>query len=143
MQREVYAAASIASHHCAVSVMSRFILFYAAVDCGNLTDGYNARVAYTTTTYRSSANYSCLEGHTISSPGGNQERQCQANGSWSDEPLRCTSEQFVVFCYHLLAIISSFCLFPAIIWPHTCASKQHPVQTPATRIPMHQCGSCS
>jgi hypothetical protein len=56
------------------------------VDCGPLTGPPNGSVALTTTTYGSTAIYSCGTEYTLSE---SVTRTCQANGSWSGSQPSC------------------------------------------------------
>ncbi len=58
------------------------------VDCGALASPQDGSVAAPTTTYGSTASYSCTAGHTISS---NTPRTCEANGTWSGSAPTCTA----------------------------------------------------
>jgi hypothetical protein len=57
------------------------------VDCLALTAPTNGSVNVTTTTYNSTATYSCSTGYNISST---TPRTCQANGEWSGTAPTCT-----------------------------------------------------
>ena len=59
---------------------------FAAVDCGNLTNPLNGQVTLTTTTFMSTATYSCNAGYNLS---GNATRTCEASGTWSDTAPTC------------------------------------------------------
>ena len=56
------------------------------MDCGNLTNPQNGKITLTTTTFMSTANYSCNSGYTLS---GNETRTCEASGTWSDTAPTC------------------------------------------------------
>jgi len=56
------------------------------VDCGSLTPPPNGKVNVTTTTYNSSATYSCDSGYNLSDT---TPRTCQANKHWSGNAPTC------------------------------------------------------
>ena len=60
--------------------------FSIVVDCGTLAAPQNGKVTFTTTTFMSTANYSCNSGYTLS---WNETRTCEANGTWSDTAPTC------------------------------------------------------
>ena len=60
-----------------------------AVDCGALTDPTNGQVIFTTTTYLSTASYTCETGYNLV---GVDQRTCTAAGTWSDGEPTCQSE---------------------------------------------------
>ena len=68
-----------------------FIIFFEtlAVDCGILTDPTNGQVMFTTTTYLSTADYTCDTGYNLV---GVNQRTCTAAGTWSDGEPTCQSE---------------------------------------------------
>jgi CUB/sushi domain-containing protein len=57
------------------------------VDCGALTAPTSGTVAAPTTTYGSTAMYSCNTGY---GPSGSVSRSCQADGTWSGTAATCT-----------------------------------------------------
>jgi hypothetical protein len=57
-----------------------------AVDCGALTDPSNGKVSAATTTYNSTATYSCSMGYNLSDT---TPRTCQANKQWSGSAPIC------------------------------------------------------
>ena len=66
-------------------------VYYAVVDCGDLTDPANGAVNLTNMTFGSEASYTCDSGYLPS--GGSQLRICQANGNWSSSALECMSKE--------------------------------------------------
>ena len=65
-------------------------MHYTVVDCGALTDPNNGQVSATTTTYTSTANYTCNTGYNLV---GVDQRICTAAGTWSDGEPTCQSEE--------------------------------------------------
>ena len=64
-------------------------MHYTVVDCGPLTDPDNGQVSAATTTYTSTADYTCNTGYNLF---GVDQRNCTAAGTWtSGEPI-CQSE---------------------------------------------------
>jgi hypothetical protein len=59
------------------------------VNCGALTNPANGAVNAPTTTYGSSATYSCTNGYGLVGP---TTRSCQANGTWSGATPMCLSQ---------------------------------------------------
>jgi hypothetical protein len=57
------------------------------VDCGGLTDPSNGLVSAATTTYGSTADYTCNPGYGLS---GTSPRTCQADGTWSGTAPTCS-----------------------------------------------------
>ncbi|XP_052804622.1 sushi, von Willebrand factor type A, EGF and pentraxin domain-containing protein 1-like [Mya arenaria] len=57
------------------------------IDCGSLESPDNGSVALTTTTFNSTASYTCNTGYA---PDGVFEVTCQTNGSWSGDQPTCT-----------------------------------------------------
>jgi len=68
--------------------------FSAVVDCGTLTDPLNGEVIFTTTTFMSTATYSCNSGYILS---GSTTRTCEASGTWSDTAPTCDDRKYSVF----------------------------------------------
>ena len=68
------------------------------MDCGTLTNPQNGQVTFTTTTFLSTANYSCNSGYTLS---GNETHTCEATGTWSDTAPTC--DRKYTRCYKALA----------------------------------------
>ena len=62
---------------------------YTVVDCEALTDPDNGRVSAPTTTYTSTADYTCNTGYNLV---GVNERICTAAGTWTDGEPTCQSE---------------------------------------------------
>ncbi|XP_064386180.1 sushi, von Willebrand factor type A, EGF and pentraxin domain-containing protein 1-like isoform X2 [Halichondria panicea] len=56
------------------------------VDCGPLTDPTNGMITLSTTTFGSTATYSCNSGHNLN---GDTTRTCGANGDWSGSDPTC------------------------------------------------------
>ena len=67
-------------------IIKTLFSFSAVVDCGTLTNPQNGNVTLTTTTFMSTATYSCNSGYTLS---GNETRTCEASGTWSDTAPTC------------------------------------------------------
>ena len=65
-------------------------MHYTVVDCGALTDPDNGQVSATTTTYTSTANYTCNTGYNLV---GVDQRNCTAAGTWTDGEPACQSEE--------------------------------------------------
>ena len=63
---------------------------YIVVDCESLPAPTNGNIQLTSTTYLSTANYSCDQGHLLG--GGEGTRVCEAGGEWSGTAPTCTSE---------------------------------------------------
>lgn len=61
----------------------------AAVNCGELQDPDFGSVAFTTTTFRSNATYTCDDGYLLN---GTALRTCQADRNWSEEEPSCQRE---------------------------------------------------
>ena len=64
-------------------------MHYTVVDCGALTDPDNGQVSTSTTTYTSTADYTCNTGYNLV---GVNERICTAAGTWTDGEPTCLSE---------------------------------------------------
>ena len=62
----------------------------AVVDCGNLTNPMNGMVTLTTTTFESTATYSCNMNYVLS---GAMTRMCRADGTWSGSDPNCIGEE--------------------------------------------------
>ena len=60
------------------------------VDCGTLTAPTNGTISFTTTTFGSTATYSCNTGYTLS---GGSIRTCQSDGTWSGSVPTCEGEE--------------------------------------------------
>ncbi len=57
------------------------------VDCGPLTAPANGNVVVQSTTFGSTASYSCVLGYILEGP---EERFCGVDGQWSDTEPVCT-----------------------------------------------------
>ncbi|XP_064397072.1 CUB and sushi domain-containing protein 3-like isoform X2 [Halichondria panicea] len=57
-----------------------------AVDCGDLSEPDNGFIAINSTTFTSTASYSCATGHELV---GNDTRTCVASGNWSGNQPQC------------------------------------------------------
>ena len=70
---------------------------YTVVDCGNgtLNDPTDGQVSFTTTTFGSTATYSCNTGYNLQ---GVATRTCQADGTWSDSEPTCQSKLKTMIC---------------------------------------------
>ena len=62
---------------------------HTAVDCGDLPNPDNGQVTLTSTTFGSTANYTCDPGFELV---GIAMRTCMANGEWSGEAPTCSRE---------------------------------------------------
>ncbi len=60
-----------------------------AVDCDSLTNPTNGMVNTSTTTFMSTANYTCDPGYMLD---GDMTRTCGATGVWSGTDLTCACE---------------------------------------------------
>ncbi len=58
-----------------------------AVDCGNLTTPNASLTELTSTQFRGSATLACAQGYEYAS--GALVRNCEADGTWSGQPLVC------------------------------------------------------
>ena len=72
-----------------LQMLHSFLLHYTVVDCGSLTDPDNGQVSTTTTTYTSTADYTCDTGYSLV---GMNQRNCTAAGTWTDGEPTCNSE---------------------------------------------------
>ena len=86
------------------------------VDCFNLTSPTNGQVSLDMTTFGAVANYSCNDGYILMGPN---VRNCQSNGSWSEDIPVCQSKllptcslgnglNFNLFCFALFASCGLF-----------------------------------
>ena len=66
-------------------------MHYTVVDCGPLTNPDNGQVSAATTTYTSTADYTCITGYNLV---GVNQRTCTAAGLWSDGEPTCQSEHY-------------------------------------------------
>ena len=66
-----------------------YLLSFSVVDCLSLAAPSNGQVSLTATTFGSVAMYTCEEGYLLM---GVPIRQCQANGTWSEEEPFCESK---------------------------------------------------
>ena len=64
-----------------------FTLDSVVVDCGNLQDIPNGQVRLSTTTFGSTATYTCDPGYSVV---GTSTRTCLASGFWSGREPTCT-----------------------------------------------------
>ena len=64
-------------------------MHYTVVDCGALTDPDDGQVFTSTTTYNSTADYTCNTGYNLV---GVNERNCTAVEIWTDGEPTCQSE---------------------------------------------------
>ena len=64
-------------------------MHYIVVDCGSLTAPDNGQVSVTTTTYTSTADYTCDTGYSLV---GVNQRNCTAAGTWTDGVPTCDSK---------------------------------------------------
>jgi hypothetical protein len=70
------------------------------VDCGDPPQIPDGDVSYTTTTFGSTATYSCLPGSSIDPPGG-ETITCQADGTWETPPSCISGTTECVLTYTL------------------------------------------
>ena len=91
------------------------LLFFAAVDCGTLATPQNGQVTLTTTTFMSTATYSCNSGYNLSE---NETRTCLANEMWSSIAPTC-DRKCSVFQVNIewWAIHSPLQLWIVGLWP--------------------------
>ncbi len=61
-------------------------VFISAVDCGDLSAPDNGFIAINSTTFTSTASYSCATGHELV---GNDTRTCVESGNWSGNQPQC------------------------------------------------------
>ncbi len=84
------------------------IICPSVVDCGPLTDPTNGMVDIPTTTFESTATYSCTNnGYTLN---GDMTRTCLATGDWSGSEPACDSTLIIstlVHCVHCCITASS------------------------------------
>ena len=67
-----------------------YSLFYVTVvNCGDLEDPTNGTVVFTSTLYKSVANYSCNTGYNLT---GDNSRTCLNSGEWSGSQPNCSGE---------------------------------------------------
>ena len=76
-------------------------LSFAVVDCGMLTDPTNGQVMFMTTTYTSTADYTCDTGYNLV---GVDQRTCTAAGTWTDGEPTCQSETGCKIIMHNIII---------------------------------------
>ena len=62
------------------------------ISCGPLSNPANGAVSYSTTTYGSTATYSCDTGYTLV---GDATRTCQADGTWSGSEPVCSEDNII------------------------------------------------
>ena len=69
-------------------------LLIVVISCGvpglPTVNSYGLSLFYSTVTYGSTVNYSCISGYNIV---GNPTRTCTVNGKWSDNPPQCIGQQ--------------------------------------------------
>ena len=69
-------------------------LLIVVINCGvpglPAVNSYGLSLFYSTVTYGSTVNYSCISGYNIV---GNPTRTCTVNGKWSDNPPQCIGQQ--------------------------------------------------
>ena len=70
-------------------------LFYVVVDCGDPSPVTNGTVIFTSTTFGSTATYSCDTGHTLI---GDMTRMCGTDGLYSGSDPTCSCESI---CWRL------------------------------------------
>lgn len=69
-------------HHCSLFVAQ-------VIDCGAPPQTSNGQVSALTTTFQSTASYTCNAGYEFASQEQQITRMCQANGVWSDSTPQC------------------------------------------------------
>ena len=74
----------------------------SVIDCGDLEDPPNGTVSFSTTTYNSVANYSCITGYALT---GNSSRTCLDLGTWSDSQPTCSGKYFGYTLYGVSTLI--------------------------------------
>ena len=81
--------------------LSNCLSSYTVVDCGNgtLNNPTDGQVSFTTTTFSSTATYSCNTGYNLQ---GVATRTCQADGIWSDSEPTCQSKHY--YFIHLYVV---------------------------------------
>ena len=72
-----------------------FVFFASVVDCGALENPVNGLVAYSDTTFSSTATYSCSTGYTLD---GVAMRNCLASGTWSGSQPMCAGPALGAGC---------------------------------------------
>ncbi len=65
----------------------------AAVDCMGLSNPIDGMVALTTTTFESTATYSCNTGYTLT---GGSTRMCGADGEWTPIAPICNRKSYSI-----------------------------------------------
>lgn len=63
-------------------------LLFIGVDCGSISSPSNGQVIVTSTTFGSTARYSCDSGYDLV---GASSRTCQSSGQWSGAAPTCTA----------------------------------------------------
>ena len=66
--------------------------FHTEIDCGDPEFIQNGHVSYNTTSYNSSAHYTCTVGYNMV---GCRERTCTDSGRWSGSPPECAGQHHV------------------------------------------------
>ena len=62
------------------------VYIHAGVDCGSLSSPTNGQISVSSTTFGSTASYTCSSGYSLS---GARVRTCQASGQWSGTAPEC------------------------------------------------------
>ena len=82
------------------------------MDCGTLDDIDNGGVVMSTSTFDSTATYTCEEGYDLSD---DVERTCQADGSWDGDEPECIRKYMhksscdISSYYKISIVVSSIC----------------------------------
>ena len=74
-------------------------IFASEIDCGALDGPVNGDVSVSSTTYNSTATYSCNTGYTLT---GDDMRTCMESGLWSGSEPICVGK---IYCEALAALI--------------------------------------
>ena len=77
-------------HNCCVI---RMLKCFPDIDCGSLDDPTNGVVSVSSTTFSSTAIYSCNTGYALT---GDDMRTCLESGRWSGSEPTCTGKMFVM-----------------------------------------------
>ena len=72
-----------------VAIATLFICYYIAVSCVSLSDPENGNVTCpsNTSVFQDTCTYYCNRGYQLE---GNRQTRCNADGTWSSEPVTCT-----------------------------------------------------